>query len=93
MLTKVKNADRQDWYIFNNISGVTMEKEPWAQLWTPVTERTGWVSTMSEAEEVRRRYEVVKSISMVSSKKEGFDDDDGFKGNQYIIERVIKPKK
>ena len=44
----------------------------WNKLWTPVSEDLlcGWVNTIEEAEAVRKAYEVEKSLTFVSGKKE-----------------------
>ena len=44
----------------------------WSKLWTPVSVDClcGWVNTIEEAEAVRKAYEVEKSLTFVSGKKE-----------------------
>ena len=49
-----------------------MDDDTWRHLWTPVSQdgMCGWVSTIGEAEAVRRAFEIKKSITYVSGKKE-----------------------
>ena len=60
----------------------------WSKLWTPVSEDglCGWVNTIEEAEAVRKAYEVEKSLTFVSGKKEARFGKSDLCKYMYILE-------
>jgi hypothetical protein len=47
------------------------EPIPWQKLWTPSpgSSLNGWVSTVEEAEDIRREFEIFKCTTYVSKRK------------------------